>query len=97
MLVPRLRSSLPAFVISIRDHPNQSRRWQTTASTVVEPPSASGHSSSVASSNLLRVTRDSALRTPGVVWPDNEPVRNVVGGRETRKMNLYQAVRDALR
>ncbi|OJA16034.1 hypothetical protein AZE42_04294 [Rhizopogon vesiculosus] len=96
MLAPRLRSRLPAFVSSVRDHPKQSCRWQTTASTAVEPPPASGHSSSVASSKLLRITRESALRTPGIVWADEEPVRNIVGGRETRKMNLYQAVRDAL-
>ena len=43
------------------------------------------------------MTRDSALRTPQIVWADEEPVRNIIGGRETRKMNLYQAVRDALR
>ncbi|KIK44584.1 hypothetical protein CY34DRAFT_802574 [Suillus luteus UH-Slu-Lm8-n1] len=87
MLARRLRSTLPAL----------SRRWQTTASTTaIEPPSASGHSSSVASSQLLRITRESALRTPGISWQDEESDRNFVGGRETRKMNLYQAVRDAL-
>ncbi|KAG2739234.1 pyruvate dehydrogenase [Suillus brevipes Sb2] len=87
MLARRLRSTIPAL----------SRRWQTTASTTaIEPPSASGHSSSVASSQLLRITRESALRTPGISWQDEESDRNFVGGRETRKMNLYQAVRDAL-
>ncbi|KAG1724760.1 thiamine diphosphate-binding protein [Suillus paluster] len=86
MLAGRLRSTLPTL----------SRRWQTTASTTVEPPPASGHSSSVAASKLLRITRESALRTPGITWQDEESDRNIVGGRETRKMNLYQAVRDAL-
>lgn len=87
MLARRLRSTIPAL----------SRRWQTTASTTaIEPPSASGHSSSVASSQLLRITRESALRTPGISWQDEESDHNFVGGRETRKMNLYQAVRDAL-
>lgn len=87
MLARRLRSTLPLF----------SRRWQTTASnSVVEPSSAGGHSSSVASSQLFRVTRESALRTPGISWRDEESDHNIVGGRETRKMNLYQAVRDAL-
>ncbi|KAG1890760.1 thiamine diphosphate-binding protein [Suillus subluteus] len=86
MLVRRLRSTIPAL----------SRRWQTTASnTAIEPPSTGGHSS-VASSQLLRMTRESALRTPGISWQDEESDRNIVGGRETRKMNLYQAVRDAL-
>lgn len=87
MLTRRLRSTLPLF----------SRRWQTTASNnVIEPPSAGGHSSSVASSQLLRITRESALRTPGISWQDEESDHSIVGGRETRKMNLYQAVRDAL-
>ena len=61
------------------------------------------------------MTRESALRTPGLRWVDdenndggNDDERNdygrksaggdvVVSGRETRKMNLYQAVRDAMR
>ena len=66
----------------------------------VEPPPAGGHLPSVATSSLLRNTRDSALRTPGLRWIDEDdtsPAREVVGGRETRKMNLYQAVRDAMR
>ncbi|KAG1743389.1 thiamine diphosphate-binding protein [Suillus lakei] len=55
MLARRLRLTFPAL----------SRRWQTTASTAtIEPPSAGGHSSSVASSQLLRMTRESAIRTP---------------------------------
>jgi len=32
-------------------------------------------------------------------WADEDdsgPARNIVGGRETRKMNTYQAVRDAM-
>ncbi|KAG1782289.1 thiamine diphosphate-binding protein [Suillus placidus] len=87
MLARRLRSTFPAL----------SRRWQTTASTTaIESPSAGGHPSSVASSQLFRMTRESALRTPGISWQDDESDRNIVGGRETRKMNLYQAVRDAL-
>jgi 2-oxoisovalerate dehydrogenase E1 component beta subunit len=55
---------------------------------------------SVATSQLLRTTREAALRAPGIKWAEEDEsgaVRNIVGGRETRKMNLYQAVRDALR
>ena len=66
----------------------------------LEPPPAGGHLPSVATSRLLRSTRDSALRTPGLKWSDEDdasPAREIVGGRETRKMNMYQAVRDALR
>lgn len=35
-----------------------------------------------------------------MTWTDGDdsgPVPSMVGGRETRKMNVYQAVRDALR
>lgn len=76
----------------------RSRRWYSTST--VEPPAAGGHLTSVASSQLLHSTRETALRTPGLAWTDEDgsgPVRSMVGGRETRKMNLYQAVRDALR
>lgn len=105
MLARRLRSKFPALVspsfnlqVTVSLTRNKSRRWQTTASTTaIEPPPAGGHSSSVASSQLFRITRESALRTPGISWQDEESDRNIIGGRETRKMNLYQAVRDALR
>ena len=71
----------------------------TGGAAAVEPPPAGGHLPSVATSSFLRNTRDSALRTPGLRWTDEDdtsPAREVVGGRETRKMNLYQAVRDAM-
>lgn len=78
----------------------QCRRWQTTTSAAAEPPPAGGHLSSVASSQFLCTTRDSALRTPGITWADEDThpssPQNVIGGRETRKMNMYQAIRDAL-
>ncbi|CAE6423932.1 unnamed protein product [Rhizoctonia solani] len=61
-------------------------------SEAVEPPPAGGHSTSVAQSSLLRTTRETALKTSGVTWKD-EPSEN---GRETRKMNMYQSLRDAM-
>ncbi|KAF8912007.1 pyruvate dehydrogenase [Gymnopilus junonius] len=67
-------------------------------STTTSPP-ADGHLPSVASSELLRTKRDSSLRTPGVIWADKDataPPRIALGGRETRKMNTYQAIRDAM-
>lgn len=76
----------------------RSRRWYST--NTVEPPPAGGHLTSVASSQLLQFTRETALRTPGLTWSDEDdsgPVRSIVGGRETSKMNMCQAVRDALR
>ncbi|CAE6436563.1 unnamed protein product [Rhizoctonia solani] len=58
----------------------------------VEPPPAGGHSTSVAQSLLLRTTREAALKTSGITWKD-EANEN---GRETRKMNMYQSLRDAM-
>lgn len=48
----------------------------------------------VATSKLLKSTRDAALRMPGLKWVDED--LSPMGGRETRKMNTYQAVRDAM-
>src|SRR6201999_4582999 len=68
----------------------------------MEPPPAGGHAPSISQSPLLRTTREAALRTPGLAWADEESSgssgssRILVDGRETRKMNTYQAVRDAL-
>ncbi|KAH7889619.1 pyruvate dehydrogenase [Phlebopus sp. FC_14] len=94
MFIHRLR---PLTRLSVQVAP-LAQRWQTTAAHV-EPPPAGGHLSSVATSKLLRTTRDAALRAPALSWTDDNdsaPVQKVVGGRETRKMNMYQAVRDAL-
>src|ERR1700730_13034379 len=79
-----------------------SRRQRRLQSTAAEPPPAGGHLPSVATSDILRTTRDDAVRTPGIKWIDGDGARpshnaNIVGGRETRKMNTYQAVRDAMR
>ena len=100
--LPRLSVSFlpatdPSFVHSslhTEQHASRSRRWQST-----EPPPAGGHLPSVATSTFLKPTRDVALRTAGLRWldpSDADPARDVVG-RETRKMNMYQAIRDALR
>ncbi|THH29579.1 hypothetical protein EUX98_g4602 [Antrodiella citrinella] len=72
------------------------RRWESTAGSA---PPAEGHSPSIATSALLRQTRETSLRTPGICWTDGDhagPPSNALAGRETRKMNLYQAVRDAM-
>jgi 2-oxoisovalerate dehydrogenase E1 component beta subunit len=68
-------------------------------STVVEPPPAGGHLPSVSSSKVLLSKRDVALRTPGIAWINggvSPPSNDILGGRETRKMNMYQALRDAM-
>ena len=66
----------------------------------IEPPPAGGHLPSVSTSSYLRTTREKALRTPGLRWADEDdtgPEREIISGRDARKMNLYQAVRDAMR
>ncbi|ORY72241.1 pyruvate dehydrogenase [Leucosporidium creatinivorum] len=68
----------------------------------------------VATSSLLKNTREDALWTPGLLWRDEEAVQvgapppdapHLVeadlqpveaGGRETTKMNMYSAIRDAM-
>ncbi|QRW15112.1 pyruvate dehydrogenase E1 component beta subunit [Ceratobasidium sp. AG-Ba] len=57
-----------------------------------EPPPAGGHSSAVGQSPLLRGTREAALQTPGILWKDTEGDN----GRETRKLNMYQSLREAM-
>ncbi|KIK77157.1 hypothetical protein PAXRUDRAFT_167673, partial [Paxillus rubicundulus Ve08.2h10] len=62
----------------------------------VEPPPAGGHLTTVASSQLLRATHETMLHTPGLTWFEEHDSGPIIGGCETRKINLYQAVRDAL-
>jgi 2-oxoisovalerate dehydrogenase E1 component beta subunit len=48
-------------------------------------------------SNILLKTKEEALATPGLKFTDGHGLKGFNGkGRETRRMNLYQAVRDAL-
>ena len=68
-------------------------------STGTEPPPAGGHLPSIATSKILHNTREAALRTPGIKWLDEDgstAVQSTIDGRETRRMNVYQAVRDAM-
>ncbi|KXN92247.1 2-oxoisovalerate dehydrogenase subunit beta, mitochondrial, partial [Leucoagaricus sp. SymC.cos] len=58
-------------------------------------PPAGGHAPLIAESKFLKNTRDAALRTSGIKWVD-EDTAGLVSGRETRKMNAYQAARDAM-
>jgi 2-oxoisovalerate dehydrogenase E1 component beta subunit len=67
----------------------------------MEPPPAGGSLPTVAKSAFMRNTRDQALRAPGIKWTDEvgeggSQNGSLVGGRETRKMNTYQAIRDAM-
>ena len=72
---------------------------QHRCNSTVEPPPAGGHLPSIATSEILKTKRETALRTPGISWADESasaPPRTIIGGRETRKMNTYQAIRDAM-
>ncbi|KAH9484124.1 2-oxoisovalerate dehydrogenase subunit beta, mitochondrial [Psilocybe cubensis] len=87
-----LSRRLSSFYLSV------SARHSRCNSTSATPP-ADGHLPSVASSEILRTKREAGLRTPGIKWADEDssaPTRIIVGGRETRKMNTYQAIRDAM-
>ncbi|KAG1741928.1 pyruvate dehydrogenase [Suillus lakei] len=72
------------LLCSSKTSPVARRQQQAPLPLSAEPPSAVGHSSSAASSHLR------------ISWQDEKSGRNIVGGHETRKMNLYQAVWDAL-
>ncbi|CCM00003.1 uncharacterized protein FIBRA_02028 [Fibroporia radiculosa] len=73
------------------------RRWSST--TTEQHTAEAEHLPSVATSQYLRTTRESALRTSGLQWTDEGQTgssSDLIAGRETRKMNMYQAIRDAL-
>lgn len=69
-------------------------RWESTSAG---PPPADGRLD-LNRTSLLRTTRESSLKTPGIKWTDDGPTSasDIGGGRETRKMNTYQAIRDAM-
>lgn len=67
--------------------------------TTPSPPvdKAQGEEPSLGSSELLLSTPEAALATPGLSFADGHGHRNSLGRiRETRRMNLHQAIRDAL-
>ncbi|KAG8856027.1 hypothetical protein FRB96_006594 [Tulasnella sp. 330] len=72
--------------------PTKARASTVAATTAENPPPAEGSLPGLASSALLLSTRDAALRTPGIAWLDEPDSAD----RETRKMNTYQAIRDAM-
>lgn len=77
----------------------RTRYNSTVAASEQAPPPADGSLPGLATSPLLYATRDAALKTPGLSWLDeDEPSPGgIISGRETRKMNTYQAIRDAMR
>ncbi|KIM23977.1 hypothetical protein M408DRAFT_247247 [Serendipita vermifera MAFF 305830] len=73
-------------------------RCNATANTdaTLKPPPAGGELPGIATSKILRKTRETALKTPGIRWTDDAESPSPDGGRETSQKNMYQAVRDAL-
>ncbi|KAE9392874.1 pyruvate dehydrogenase [Gymnopus androsaceus JB14] len=71
---------------------NSTSATANSSTSTVEPPPAGGHVPSIANSSLLKQTRNEALRTPGLTWTDTDSA----APNETRKMNVYQSIRDAL-
>lgn len=69
-----------------------SQRRLASTETAAKPPEAGGEFPGIATSKILRTTRDSALKAPGIRWVDGPEGASPDGGRETRKMNMYQAV-----
>lgn len=65
--------------------------------------SPDGDMPNVASSKFLRPTREAALKSPGIKWEDTNDIAGHGSSgsgaldMETRKMNMYQAIRDAMR
>lgn len=86
------------------------RQFATTSqrsSSDDNPPPAGGHAPSVANSSYLSRTKEEALGTRGLVWRDEavvevgkiekrEMMEKGKEKRETKKMNMYQAIRDAM-
>ncbi|KAF9519796.1 hypothetical protein BS47DRAFT_1370576 [Hydnum rufescens UP504] len=56
------------------------------------PPPADGDLPGLATSALLRNTRESALKTPGIRWDEADVMSSI----DTRKMNMFQSIRDAM-
>lgn len=80
---------------------NTSETSSLESGAAENPPPAGGELPGVATSQILKQTRDAALRTPGIRWTETqddggmgvgESVTSMDAGRETRKMNMYQAV-----
>lgn len=86
-----------------------SQPFSQSSPSADSPPPAGGHAPSVANSAYLRTTREDAMKTGGLIWRDEDTVsvgskviaaaissRQVPAERETKKMNMYQAIRDAM-
>ncbi|RSH86880.1 uncharacterized protein EHS24_005158 [Apiotrichum porosum] len=95
-----LRLALQHRFKSSVDDPSTSQvpRDGTRARATPSHHSAQELEPSLGNSNLLKRTPEEALATKGLVFADGHGLKGPTGkGRETRQMNLHQAVRDAMR
>ena len=99
--IPRLSVCYPCFLCTLNSRSclstqakTANSRWESTSAG---PPAADGRLD-LNRTTLLRTTRELSLKTPGIKWTDDAPTStsDIGGGRETRKMNTYQAIRDAM-
>lgn len=100
--VPTIARRTAATASSSVDDPSDTRMQKNRdgqrARGAPSKASAQELEPSLGSSKLLRSTPEEALATSGLRFADGHGLRGPTGkGRETRKMNLHQAVRDAIR
>lgn len=111
-LARALRRPLTSHAVSVDDASDVRPidRVKPPMSRVAPSPAKDEHSEdepSLGRSNLLldtdekvrqaRIGADQALATPGLTFADGHGVRGPTGkGRQTRRMNYYQSVRDGL-
>lgn len=86
------RLGVPQVIVNYKWHHQRRQAGNVAVEAAGKPMEAGGDLPGVATSKLLRMTRDSALKTPGIRWFEEDDSPSPDGGRETRKMNLYQAV-----
>ncbi|WWC89171.1 uncharacterized protein L201_004089 [Kwoniella dendrophila CBS 6074] len=79
------------------DDPKSPSFRQSRSAPTIQPPAATTEEPSLGESPLFLHTTETALSTPGIRFTDGHGLKGPTGkGRQTRRMNLYQAIRDAL-
>ncbi|RSH87231.1 hypothetical protein EHS25_003140 [Saitozyma podzolica] len=99
VLSPQRRNN--SYTVSV-DEPSDARpadppapRARSAPTPVPDEPTV--EEPSLGKSDILLGTEEQALATPGLTFADGHGLRGPTGkGRQTRRMNLYQAIRDAL-
>ncbi|WWD21833.1 hypothetical protein CI109_106321 [Kwoniella shandongensis] len=82
-------------VVAKNGNGNGKPRQSRSAPTIIE--SKQPEEPSLGESAHFKHTSEEALATPGIKFSDGHGLKGPTGrGRQTRRMNLYQAIRDAL-